>query len=369
MKQCITGNTLVYTDKGIIRIKELCENNTLAKLTIDSRMGQTGQISNIINCGEKQTYELTTKEGYAINIIKDCKIRTPTGWKEVGKLTKGDEIQILNHEGMFGTKGTGELGQILGWLISEGTFNINGACLGFWRDDRALAGGFAKMVEKILPLETGNRKYNINVTNIEKRKESRITSKRLERLANSHGIKKGDKHHVPDIIYKGTKETQKRFLQSVFSANASVSPGKRNDGKKPSVTIRLSSSKPGLLSSIQILLLNFGIASRIYLRKNATTKEITNKKGMTKQYNIKASYDLVISKQGIKSFYQIGFLNKRKQDALQQDAELYSRGFYKESFVVRFDELIKQDVEQVYAIESPTNSFVANGITVANCNL
>ena len=355
---CVTGDTRVYTKNGLVRIDELYKNQTLDSLALDSRMGhEFGEMTAIMESGKKQVYKLTTKEGYSVRLTADHKIMTTNGWKPAGELTEGDEIQLLDHVGGFGKQGNYDLGAVMGWLIGDGSFTGAGAMLSFWGDDIPLAQNFADMVNRMISDGSGNRKkYIIGVNKvIDKgvdRCEVRVNSTRLETLLKQYGIIRGDKHHVPDVVFQGTKETQKGFLRSLFSADGSIARSVKKDGSiKSGTTVRLSLATPRLLSEVQMLLLNFGIAGRIYPSKPL--------------------YEIIISKENVVRFRdEIGFLIKRKEKTLHDDMSLHKKfGFSKENFLARFEKLEKEDIEQVYDLtENLTHSFIANGMNVCNCS-
>ena len=116
---CVTGETLVSTDTGLIPIKELAKIG-FANVLVDPRLGTGFNKAKVFKTGVKPVYKLSTKEGYEINLTKDHKIFTNNGWKEAGKINKGDKILISSIKGGFGKEGTLEEGEILGWLVGDG---------------------------------------------------------------------------------------------------------------------------------------------------------------------------------------------------------------------------------------------------------
>ena len=365
---CITGDSLVYTKNGLQRIGELAEQGDLAKVAIDGRMGENtfNKISDIFPSGIKKVYRLVTKEGYGLRLTADHKVMTERGWVPASELKENDKIHILNRKGGFGTKGMGNLGRVLGWLVAEGSLTAGKAVLPFFEKKRALATYFAEMVQSIVPAPTGKRKsYNINVVKIDKRNESRVTSTRLFKVAGSHGLYPQDKLKVPETVFQGTEEMQRGFLSALFTGDGTVCGDIRKG-----IGVRLSSISITLLKDVQRLLLNFGIASTIYLnRKKAGMKNMPDGKGGHKEYWCKANHELMISKSNMIQFAEeIGFILDYKQKLLTTKIQSYNKGPQQEKFIARFKELIPEGDECVFDLTEPnTHSFVANGIIVSNC--
>ena len=79
---------------------------------------------------------------------------------------------------------------------------------------------------------------------------------------------------------------QRGFLQGLFSSDGTVL-----DDVSKGVSVRLWSSKPGLLKDVQRLLLNFGIASKVYLeRKKAGYKPMPDGHGEQREYFTQAGH-------------------------------------------------------------------------------
>ena len=368
---CVTGDTLVYTKDGMQRIETLWEKQELATVEVDSRL-QDGdatprKISAIMAKGKKPVFKLMTKEGYNLKLTRDHRVMTQRGWVEAGDLKQGDKIHLLDHAGGFGKTGSYELGATLGWLVGDGTISNYTATLSFFGEKQDLAPQFAEMVQEIVPAPTGTRKhYSVSALAIKGRDETRVSSARLIKVASQYGIEHGNNLVVPDAVFQGTEETQQGFLTALFSADGHVSNGKSEHG----TTVRLTSVSAILLEDVQRLLLNFGIASRIYYnRRKAQKRMLPNGNGGNSEYNCKAYHELIISKQNVNVFAkQIRFLVKAKQNKLLEDLDIYKKGLYSENYTARFSELIPAGKAEVFDVTEPnTHSFIANGLNTHNC--
>jgi len=366
---CVTGDTRIYTDKGLITAQELFDDETEISVATDSRFGletNTTPSSRIFMTGVKQVYRLQTKEGYFVRATGNHRIMTPGGWVELQDLNPGDKIHIQNRKGGFGQQGSLELGRVLGWLVGDGTMKADRAVLSFFGDEKQeLAPVFAQYVNEIVePMTTRNRAYEVGIVDITGRDEARVQSDRLRQLATDYGLA-ANKHQVPEVVFKGTEDMQRGYLQALFTADGSF-----QDGGKKGASIRLASSVIELLEQVQMLLGNFGIASKLYRnRRDAGYREMPDGKGGSKEYWTQAQHELVITKNNMVVFHdEIGFLMEYKQEALNDYITRGKRGPYRENFTTTVESITADGEEEVFDLTEPiTHSFIANSIVIHNC--
>ena len=365
---CVTGDTLIYTSTGMQRAVDLYREQVPPWVTVDGRMGNSvfNPASLVFHSGWKQIHRLRTREGYEVRLTADHRVMTNDGWVAAGDLKPDQEIYILDQSGGFGQDGSEEMGQLLGWLIGDGTLNKNQAVLSFFDRKKELAPAFAGMMEQNVPEPVGPRRnYSISVCDLPERNEARVQSSRFLKVAKDYGITPGNKHIVPERVLTGTKEMQTGFIRGLFSADGHV-----NQAVRQGISVHLTSISRELLIDMQRLLLNFRIASRIYFdRRPAMTKELPNGKGGTQEYNVKAYHELVISKDNLLIFQEeIGFLDNYKTQLLEKGLDSYQEFPRLEKFTARFKELVPDGIEEVFDLTEPaTHSFVANGVVVSNC--
>jgi ribonucleotide reductase alpha subunit len=366
---CITGDTRIYTDKGLVRADELFDSEEPVNVIIDGRFGQKQRItraSRVIMTGTKTVYRMQTKEGYYLRATADHRVMTARGWVEVQDLQAGDRVHILNQKGGFGAQGTLELGRVLGWIVGDGTVKREQVVLSFFGDEkRELAPAFAGYVnEMVAPLTTRSRTYPVGVTQVVERDEARVSSTRLHAIAAEYGLTEV-KHQVPEAVFQGTEDMQRGFLQALFTADGSFQDGGEKGG-----SARLAANSLTLLEGVQMLLANFGIASRIYRnRRAAGYRQMPDANRELKDYWCEAQHELVISKHNLNVFAdEIGFLMAYKQDALTAYIGRGARGTYAEGFTATVETVTADGEEDVFDLTEPlTHSFVANNIVVHNC--
>lgn len=371
---CVTGDTLIYTADGLQRAESLYHSQAALDVVLDSRFGMaspTSSASPIFYTGDKPVFLLQTGEGYSLKATADHRIMTTRGWVEVADLQQGDKIHVLNRKGAFGSEGSLALGRTVGWLLGDGTFNTaEGAGLMFFGEEQALAPMFAEYVNEIVGVENHQntfaptRNYEVGVQTLPQRSEARVVSTRLKSTLAELGIVAKDA--VPEMVFVGSEEMQRGFLQGIFSSDGTVL-----DNVDKGVSVRLWSAKDALLKDVQRMLLNFGIASKVYTnRKKAGYKGMPDGKGGEKLYYTQAGHELVVSKSNLLRFQaEIGFLQAAKSEKLANALENYgNRGPYAETFLATIESITPLGVEAVYDLTEPlTHSFIANGIVVHNC--
>jgi ribonucleoside-diphosphate reductase alpha chain len=393
---CITGDTLIYTDRGLYPAKELADVGlpiTIASPDIaigelvpsryavvrgmktqvtrvaSSKDVSLRQASHVFSTGYKSVYRLQTKEGYALRLTKNHQVLTLEGWKEAGDLVPGERIHLLHGEGAFGSIGNEDLGKIHGWLVGDGYINTDGkgsVCLCFWGTERVIAHDFAKAINTLVSDPSVNqrtREYRVGVVDIADRNECRVESTRMLQLIDKALL--SEKLQVPPSVLRGSRDMQKGFLSALFTSDGCVL-GEQEKG----VSIRLTSASQTLLENVQRLLLNFGIGSQIYKnRRSAGERLLPDSKGGYAPYQCKAYHEVIISGSNLALFSQkIGFLVEEKQGKLEYALSNYKRALNQDRFLATFESLIPDGEEIVYDLTEPEKHlFVANGLVVHNC--
>src|SRR3989339_246457 len=104
---CVTGDTLVSTKIGLLRIKDIVENGNKG-LFFDNRVKNItksgvsiSEAVKLYDLGPKKVMKLVTKSGYEITATLDHRVMTVSGWKEIQSLKINDEILIQSAKGSF----------------------------------------------------------------------------------------------------------------------------------------------------------------------------------------------------------------------------------------------------------------------------
>ncbi|MFC1648207.1 LAGLIDADG family homing endonuclease [Nanoarchaeota archaeon] len=384
---CVTGDTLVTTDRGLIPIEKLADSSNIyvdvrAASATDNgllleQLGTTlSKATAVWETGVKETFRVETKSGYELEATSNHKIMTNFGWKTVAELTTDDKVLIQSAEGGFPlraelpvsykntTEWSRELGQALGWLVGDG----------WLREGRDARAGFCfgnkdyAILEYLKPYLNGL--YGKDIKEVLRNNNTihlSYHSKPFVNFFKALGVKpvKAEMKEVPNSIFTASKPAVQGFLQGLFTADGTIGTGNSNNTNY----IRLTSKSKRLLKGVQILLLNLGTKSRIYNRSRLPRDVFTykDKKGKLRVYESDGVlYELQISRDSIPVFLsKIGFLRGRHFEKIR-DLERVS--FYSTEFEDQVVSIKSTGLKKVYDLSEPiTNSFIGNGFVVHNC--
>ncbi len=399
---CVTGDTRLATQFGLVKAKELYEMGEAIVATYDKRTDgnwkeygvSTAQCLKMFKTKENaDVYEVITKEGYRIKATDWHEfyraVPDKTGYMiekvKLSQLKVGDKLLIQSGEGQFGTEGYYELGLLTGLITGDGTFsNKNGykaAYIDLYNEDISLSETVLNAIEKVIDtdyLPINNRQYANNMPKVinhtEKSKKIRFSNIRLAKVLENYGFTKENKFSVPEFIFKGTRETVVGYLQGLFTADATVNVI-RNEGI-PTFSIQLASKEKKLLEDVQILLSNFGIKCSISKMRDYEKGHFSyiTKNGERRVYNVKPLYRLLINgNNAIKFVEEIGFLGVKQETALKVLEKREKLGYPRNSrkteyFFATITEIKYAGKEDVYDTTQLYNhSLIFNGIVTGNC--
>jgi len=342
-------------------------------------------------------FRLVTEHGYEVTATANHKFYTPHGAVPLEDLAPGDEILLQSGEGAWSTdralppfeptdkfaarisrgeaklptEWSQELGQLLGWVVADGWVTEDlpegrqvpnySVGLLFGDHERELESGFRRRIEEWTGLK-GNQTERAGRVQL-------IYRSALYYFLESLGLvtEDGKSSRVPTAIWKAPREAAVGFLQAVFTADGTV-----NLSGHPihqSCTARLASSEPEFLQEVQVLLGNFGIVSRVYLRREAGRKKMPDGHGGLKEYSYRAQYELIVDKANRDRFTrEIGFLTRAKQEKIETYIARKAKPSDRERFVSKIRSIEPAGSEDVYCTtEAVTHSIVVNGVTTAQC--
>jgi len=288
--RCVTGDTLISTDRGFVRISELLDGQTAEPemfLPLSAKVSSLGGETDAVNVyfgGMKDVHKVITKFGYSITSTGNHKLLTLTEdgikWKKVNDLETGDYVALgrgcstfsdkdaeLNpiefkeygnerNKPTFPTKITPELGYFFGLWIGDGHYSINKENahyeFGWTQKEPDRLESFKRMFKENFSLEFNETPHN-NTTVL------RISSRKLvEWLHKSAGLRgKSSTKKIPDCILKSTKETIVACLRGLWETDGNI---RSNHGSN---TAFFCTNSFELASQVQRLLLSFGIVSSL----------------------------------------------------------------------------------------------------------
>ncbi|SNZ09975.1 ribonucleoside-diphosphate reductase class II [Persephonella hydrogeniphila] len=408
---CVTGDTRLATQWGLVTAKELYEKGEPIVATYDKRTDgnwrekgvSTAQCLKMFKTKENaDVYEVITKEGYRIKATdwhefyrvvpnklekgkyaRDYKIEKV----KLSELKPGDKLLIQSGEGQFGNEGYYEVGLLTGLIAGDGTFaERNGhktVYIDLYDEEISLSEMILESINEIIEREnytSGNNRIYTNtlpkvINHTKNSKKVRFANNRLAKiLEKKYRFNKENKLSVPEFVFKGARETIIGYLQGLFTADATVNIIKNNG--IPTFSIQLASKSKKLLEEVQILLANFGIKSSISKMRDKEEAHFSyiTKSGEEKVYDANPLYRLLINgNNAIKFIEKIGFLGSKQRKALKILEERESLGYPRysrkdEHFFAIIDEIRYAGKEDVYDTTQLYNhSLIFNGIVTGNC--
>ncbi len=401
---CVTGDTRLATHLGLVKAKELFEMGEPLIATYDKRtdgdpkqhgtdtavcikMHRTAQKADVWEVRTKDGYRIKATDWHEFYVLEDKKVIK----KKLKDLKVGDKLLIQSGKGQFGREGSYELGFLMGWLAGDGTFardtrtGYQVAIFDLYNEDISLKdliySAKDKVVEEFYPLVEGRKVINDYerpvatkvVKHTRNSKKLRIMSSKVGRvLEELFDFSKDTKHAVPEVVFRGTEDMVKGYLQALFTCDATVEVI-RNEGV-PTFVIQLTSKSKELLEGVQILLANFGIKSSIYERTGGKFEYI-NKLGEVKTYESGPAYRLDIKgRNAVRFIKEIGFVGKKQEKALNVLEERVKLGYPQEGrkgekFITEITEISYAGKEDVYDTTQLYNhSLIFNGIVTGNCH-
>ncbi len=372
---CVTADTLVATDRGLERIGDLVGQSRGIK-SID---GALHWVEKIFPTGTKPVYELRTKSGYQLKLTGDHRVFTENrGDVKACELSKDDVVRLVGAG--FGKQSTGsaDLAQLVGLLAGDGciatTANRTAAGeqrrVAFFTVDKAeheIAEWANARINELRP-ELGEHNKQGSVTQTATTARVAVGSPRILHQFETYAVldQGSENKRFTDEVYRLVRAEQEALLRGLFTADGTVA----NYGEK-SQYVALDSTSLELLRQVQLLLLNFGIKSKIYEDRRAgdLVSLFPDGNGGTKEYSVKQMHSLRISRSSRVLFEEhIGFMAESwKAAELARMNEMV--GVYRDSLVDTVASLVSLGEEPVFDLTEPeTSHFIANGIGIHNCS-
>ena len=414
---CVVGSTRLATDRGLLTMEELERDRMEIRVATDNRVpglraldgggGGTAVATRtelgvtvhpavpVFKTRENwPVFRLRTEDGYEVTATGDHRFFTPSGLVELQELKPGDELLLQSGEGPWSTdrslppfqpenkfaarvargeaelptEWSKELGQLLGWVVADGWVTED------LPEGRKVPHYSVGLLFGGAELEPEFRERILRWTGMKGNRTERpgriqlIYRSGLYYFLRSLGLitAEGKSDRVPEAIWGAPRDAVVGFLQGLFTADGTVNVAGRN---WHGCTVRLASSTPELLHEVQTLLQNFGISSKLRLRRKAGRKLMPDGHGGMKEYAHKAQYELILDKINRDRFLlRIGFLSPAKQ----AKGEHWIRGMRKypatEHFVDRVASVEPAGREDVYCTtENRTHSIICNSFVTANC--
>ncbi|MFQ5890363.1 MAG: LAGLIDADG family homing endonuclease [Gemmatimonadota bacterium] len=411
---CVIGATRLATDRGLLTMEELERECMEIRVATDDRvpairaMERGGGVAVRAKTGvtmrravpvfrtrrDAPVFRLVTEHGYEVTATDNHRFFTPRGLIELKDLRPGDTLLLQSGEGAWSheyalppfepednlkasverggaqlpTRWSKELGQLLGWVVAEGWVteelppgrNVPTYTVG-------LLFGDAECELEPLFRERITRWTGLRGNRMERKGRVQLLYRSgLYYFLRSLGIHApGEPTRVPESIWSAPREAVLGFLQSLFTADGTVHVSSHRE----SCTVRLASSEPELLKEVQQLLANFGLVSRIRLRRSAGSRPMPDERGGMEGHAYEAQYELMLEKvSGDRFAERIGFLSRAKQEKVEEWIGRKRKRSVRERYLTRVRSIEPAGEADVYCTTEPvTHSIVVSSLVTVQC--
>lgn len=333
--KCVSGDTLVFTDKGVKEIGDFFnyQNDNVetyydTQENVVNRYGKLEKTKLGLYNGKKECVNIKTSDGYEISGTHNHRVLVMNkdgniDFVKTEDINVGDYVVINRNNDVWGNDNTvdttlldeyvqslskqqyshlyirempnyinEDLALMYGYLLGDGCLTLPYSII-FTNVGDSILENYKNIMSKYFGVKNLIKRFGDNYDYII---NDLYLRKYLEFIGFDY-VKSQDKK-VPKIIMKSSKNIVSAFLRGLFDTDGTV------DDK----VVSLCSVSKKLIKEVQVLLLNFGIISRIHIKKTKSDLGI--------------SYILTISGDDVELFNQyIGFGLQRKQDRLDKLAD------------------------------------------------
>ena len=370
---CFAPETRISTPHGLRTVEQLFAKEIRGEQVLittdifsehDHRRITVHRPAKITQVGKRAVYRMTLMDGREIRTTADHKFLTQGGeWKRVDQIVPGrDRVQIrTSGDAVKFSSPSAEVKrwQTLGWITGDGVFSKDTVALVFAPVELETAYDLTAELNELKTAAGGETSIRVSSISTQRSGVMQTSSRQrslVDYLERHYGFKQGTaiNKDVPTSIHHVPIDLKVAYLQGLFSADGTIRDNKSGTEKE----VMLASSSPQLIRSVQLLLSDIGIVSRISWMHPDGRK---NPQGQLHVYNQQARRFLSL----------VGFPLSNEKDAYaQQILASPFKGAKKNARSPRVIEIIPDGEETVYDITEPvTHSVIAEGIIAHNCNL
>ncbi|PYT11876.1 MAG: intein-containing adenosylcobalamin-dependent ribonucleoside-diphosphate reductase, partial [Acidobacteria bacterium] len=268
---CVTGDTLVATEEGLVPIKDLVGRKVV---NIVTEYGELAPVTEIFSTGVKQTFLLKTKHGFTLKVTKDHPISTTNrGDVPAGQLNEGDQLILV--PGHFGKEHLhSKMAEFIGMVLGDGckTGDQGQVFLTLGHGEAHILEECVEFLNSVKP----DQKIN-GLTRTDTGVRVATSAKEITVVVDRYAVldEGAPKKRLLDAALRLDRESSAALLRGLFTTDGTVG---FIEGKNAYVA--LDSTSLPLLRQVQQILLNFGIKGKIYEnRRNGHTTEMPDGKG------------------------------------------------------------------------------------------
>lgn len=365
---CVTGDTLVATEDGLRRIDAML-GETPKVVGLD---GKLHRATRVIETGTKPVYRFRTRSGYEVKLTADHRVWTENrGDVPAAELTKDDIVRLV--PGRFGTEALPEdRAEYVGLMLGDGCISGGVATLAVNKElewavaEKAAAtvNGFDRTTHHAGVAVTERATSAARIAHDPATAAGAVTDLLRQYAVLEEG---SAARRLTDRALRLDRTAAAALLRGLFTADGTVA-----DYGAKSQYVSLDSTSEALLQQVQILLLSFGIKSKIYRNRRPlgqATALLPDGQGGVKEHPVAQVHSLRISRSSrIRFQREVGFMEESEKAARLRALNARVRT-YRDRLTDRVESLELLGEEPVYDLTEPvTDHFVAGGVAVHNCS-
>ena len=269
--KCVTGNTIIFTEKGMLRIDEISKfyeinaNNKCRANVVSYDLYAKRNLTNTshwFKFKKERTIKIITKSGYQIAGTYEHPVLTLNSgggleFKKLGDFSGTEIVVISKNNNIWGCAYLEpDIAYLMGLLVGDGYLGLKRG-IGFAQVSKPLIKEFKKILNAHFNIPNNKIKSRNRYSENDKRKSIThyIYNTRLKKKLESLGLEMvgSCEKKIPESVLKAPKESVKAFIQGLFDT----------DGSANNATVEITTASETLARQIQICLLNFGIRSSL----------------------------------------------------------------------------------------------------------
>lgn len=314
--KCVTGETIVWTNKGLMEIREIPRyyyvdprsHHTygagVAGFDTDNVASVNQFASHWYDLGEQKTTTIRLDQGFQVEGTPEHLVMVMTNdgvlrFRQLEQIQPGDYVAVQYGRNMFGNLQMvdTDTAYLMGLLTGDGNMS-HASRVGLTNIDPEIIGFFENYV---------HQRFTKNAITVQGQSylvASWDFKKMLYELGMSY-LLSFDKT-IPPTILQAPKETQVAFLQGLFDTDASVAKGR--------ATMEYTTVSGKMARQVQMMLLNLGMVASL------------NIKGRPENGYYRDVYRVTMTGSGFVAFGEnIGFRVNRKQKQLEEHIKRMGR--------------------------------------------
>jgi len=355
----VCSSTILNTPKGLC----LAATDVQRRIKLVDRFGSP-IIATLTPVGQRACITLETQRGYRLTVANESTLfavrQGQSFYIPVSELDNDCFLGLprsLSFTPDYDQQEFDE-GWVIGAIVGDGGHNPNnagGTYLRFWGEDD---GPNVMRAANVLRSFGVSRTFNAE-SFYEATGPYTLKTAKLEAFVDQY-IKPRSKVSR-DALINAQLSFLSGYLQGFFDTDGSAQ-GSTQKGR----SVRLSQSDQKKLIEAQVMLMRFGIASNLYFRRAAGTKQMPDGKGGLRPYDHKSQWELVIAKDNIEHFEtRIGFSKPTKNNRLSELTGSLSRKPYADKMMSKFQSVTPVHVEDAVRLTVPQGvCVIANGLII-----